>query len=177
MSSYPHNPPFAADEVTMLRSWIDYYRDTIRTQTAGLDAAQLAATIPGHPAVMTLGGMVKHLAFVEQWWFTIALHDRPPVGFWVDVDWEADEDWDWSSARHDSPEELRAMYDAEVARSDAALDEALAAGGLDQPGRRARSDGSVATLRWILVHMVEEYARHAGHADLIRESVDGAVDL
>lgn len=146
MSSYPHNPPFAADEVTMLRSWIDYYRDTIRTQTAGLDAAQLAATIPGHPAVMTLGGMVKHLAFVEQWWFTIALHGRPPVGFWADVDWDADEDWDWSSARHDSPEELRAMYDAEVARSDAALDEALAAGGLDQPGKRARSDGSVATL-------------------------------
>lgn len=177
MSSYPHNPPFAADEVTMLRGWIGYYRDTIRAQTAGLDADQLAATIPGHPAVMTLGGMLKHLTFVEQWWLTIALHDREPQGFWADVDWDADADWDWTSARHDSPEELLAMYDAEVARSDAAVDEALGDGGLDQLAKRPRSDGQPATLRWILVHLVEEYARHAGHADLIRESVDGTVDL
>jgi uncharacterized damage-inducible protein DinB len=177
MSSYPHNPPYAADEVTMLRGWIDYYRDTVRAQVGGLGAGQLAATIPGHPAVMTLGGMLKHLTFVEQWWFTIALHDRPPSGFWADVDWDADPDWDWSSARHDTPEQLLAMYDDEVARSDAALDEALAAGDLDQPGRRPRSNGEVATLRWILVHMVEEYARHAGHADLIRQSIDGATDV
>jgi uncharacterized damage-inducible protein DinB len=177
MSSYPHNPPLAADETTMLRGWIDYYRDTLRAQTAGLDAVQLAATIPGHPAVMTLGGMLKHLTFVEQWWFTMVLHDRPPMGFWAEADWKADEDWDWSSARHDTPEALRAMYDEEVARSDAALDEALSTGGLDQPARRSRRDGTPATLRWILVHMVEEYARHAGHADLIRESVDGTVDL
>jgi uncharacterized damage-inducible protein DinB len=177
VSSYPRNPPFAADETSMLRAWIDYYRDTIRAQTAGLDADQLAARIPGHPAVMTLGGMLKHLAFVEQWWCSIALHDRPPAGIWADVDWEADADWDWSSARHDSPEELRRLFDDEVARSDVALDEALSAGGLDQAARRPRSDGEVATLRWILVHLVEEYARHAGHADLIRESVDGAVDL
>lgn len=177
MSSYPDNPPFAADEVSMLRGFLDYYRDTLRAQTAGLDADQLAATIPGHPAVMTLGGMLKHLTFVEQWWFTIALHDRPPVGFWADVDWDADEDWDWSSARHDTPEQLRAMYDEEVTRSDAALDEALAAGDLDQLARRRRRNGDAASLRWILVHMVEEYARHAGHADLLRESVDGTVDL
>jgi hypothetical protein len=90
---------------------------------------------------------------------------------------DADSDWDWRSARHDSPEELRATYDAEVARSDASLDEALAHGDLDQLAKRARGDGQVATLRWILLHLVEEYARHAGHADLVRESVDGAVDL
>ena len=173
----PHHPPYAADETTMLRAFLDSYRDTVRRQTAGLDADQLGATIAGHPTTMTLGGMLKHLAFVEQWWFTIVLHGRPPQGFWADVDWDADRDWDWSSARHDTPEELRAVYDEEVASSDASLDEALAHGDLDQPGRRARGDGQVATLRWILVHMVEEYARHAGHADLIRESVDGAVDL
>ena len=106
------------------------------------------------------------------------LHDRPPAGFWADVDWDADEDWDWSSARHDTPEELRAMYDEEVARSDAALDEALAARRTSTSRASGRAaTAPVATLRWILVHMVEEYARHAGHADLIRESVDGAVDL
>ena len=125
---------------------------------------------------MTLGGMVKHLTFVEQWWFTIVLHGRPPQGFWADVDWDADRGLglEFRTARH----ARGAAGDAtttEVARSDAALDEALAAGDLDQPGKRARSDGHAsATLRWILVHMVEEYARHAGHADLIRESVDGA---
>jgi uncharacterized damage-inducible protein DinB len=177
MSSSPHTPPFVADEVTMLRAWIDHHRDTIRAQTAGLDADQLAATIPGHPTVMTLGGMLKHLAFVEQWWFTVVVHDRPPAGLWADVDWAADQDWDWSSARHDTPEALRAMFDDEVARSDAALDEALSTGDLDQLGRRARSNGEAASLRWILFHVVEEYARHAGHADLIRESVDGTVGL
>lgn len=177
MSSYPRTPALAADETTMLRAWLDHYRDTVRAQTSGLDAEQLAATIPGHPAVMTLGGMFKHLAYVEQWWFSIVLHDRAPVGFWADVDWDADQDWDWSSARHDSPQELREIYDAEVAHADAALDEALAAGDLDQLARRPRGDGQVASLRWILVHMVEEYARHAGHGDLLRESVDGTVGL
>jgi hypothetical protein len=90
---------------------------------------------------MTLGGILKHLAFVEQWWFTMVLHGRPPQGIWADVDWDADRDWDWHSARHDTPEELRATYDAEVARSEASLDEALAHGDLDQTARRSRGDG------------------------------------
>ncbi|WP_210502814.1 DinB family protein [Nocardioides xinjiangensis] len=168
-------PPYTADEVTTLRSFLDYFRATLRRQAQGLDAAQLAQALP--PSTVTLGGLLKHLAYVEEWWFTEVLHGRPAAGVWADVDWEADADWDWHSAADDSPEELHALLAEEIARADAAIDEALADGGLDRLAARPRGDGSVASLRWILVHMIEEYARHCGHADLVRESVDGATDL
>ena len=89
------------------------------------------------------------------------------------MDWDADPDWEWHSAAEDSPEELRAIWEDAVARSRAVVTEALASGGLDQLARRTWPDGSAPSLRWILLHMIEEYARHNGHADLIRESVDG----
>ena len=91
---------------------------------------------------------------------------------WASVDWWADGDWDWHSAADDTPEQLWALYDAEVA----AADRVYAAARLDDlagtPNHRAQTR---ANLRWILVHLIEEYARHNGHADLIRESIDGAV--
>jgi len=80
-----------------------------------------------------------------------------------------------ASAAQDSPERLRELWQAAVARSRARVAEVLADGGLDRPARRTWPDGRSPSLRWILVHMVEEYARHNGHADLLRESVDGAV--
>jgi hypothetical protein len=89
------------------------------------------------------------------------------------VDWKADSDWEWHSAAQDTPEQLRALWQQAVARSRAAVTEALAGGGLGQLAQRALPDGSVPSLGWILIHMVEEYSRHNGHADLIRESVDG----
>jgi hypothetical protein len=89
------------------------------------------------------------------------------------VDWDADRDWDWHSAAEDTPEQLRALWQDTVARSRSLVSEALADGGLDQLSRRTWPDGEAPSLRWILVHMVEEYARHNGHADLLRESVDG----
>ena len=168
------DPPAVADEVTMLRGFLDHFRSTLRLQAAGLDAQQLATRL--EPSTMTLGGMLKHLTYVEQWWFEIVLLGRDQRGFWADVDWDADQDWDWNSAVHDSPEELDAMLAEQIAVSDAALDEALADGGLDRLAERARR-GSRVSLRWIMVHMVEEYARHCGHADLIRESIDGATEL
>lgn len=167
--------PNDADEVTTLRGFLDLFRDTLRRQCSGIGADGLDQTLP--PSTMTLGGMLKHLAFVEQWWFSIVLHGHEPSGIWADVDWEADEDWDWHSAAHDSPDQLRAWLDEAIATSDRLVDEALARGeGLDLRAARERR-GSAPTLRWILVHMVEEYARHCGHADLIRESIDGATDL
>jgi len=169
------DPPYSADEATMLRAFLDYFRATLRRQAAGLDAEQLARTLG--PSTMTLGGMVKHLALVEHYWFWEVLHGRPATGVWADVDWDADEDWDWHSAAEDTPTELDALLAEEIARADAAIDEALADGGLERLAVRPRRDGSVASLRWILVHMVEEYARHAGHADLIRESIDGSTGL
>ena len=91
------------------------------------------------------------------------------------VDWEADEDWDFHSAAQDTPEELAALHDASIAASDAILREALADGGLDSlSAKPSRRTGAHFDLRWIVTHLVEEYARHNGHADFLRESIDGA---
>jgi uncharacterized damage-inducible protein DinB len=122
---------------------------------------------------MTLGGMLKHLAYIEDLWFSRKLHGRDPEPPWDSVDWEADPDWDWHSAADDSPEQLHALWQEAAARSRSLVAEALAEGGLNRLARRGWPSGEVPNLRWILVHMIEEYARHNGHADLLRESVDG----
>ncbi|MFI7693905.1 DinB family protein [Nonomuraea sp. NPDC049655] len=164
-------PPFMGDETETLLGFLDFLRATLEWKCSGLDAAGLGATIAASP--MTLGGMLKHLAYVEDHWFSRRLHGNDLNAPWDTVDWTADPDWDWHSAAHDSPDELRALWRDAVARSRALTAEALAAGGLDQPAQRPWPDGRRPHLRWILVHMIEEYARHNGHADLIRESVDG----
>ena len=88
------------------------------------------------------------------------------------MDW--DTDWDIDSARHDTTSELRTLFDDAVRRSDAVVDEALQRGGLDTESVLASpQSGETFTLRWIMAHMIEEYARHNGHADMIRQSVDG----
>jgi uncharacterized damage-inducible protein DinB len=164
-------PPVAADETATLLGFLEFHRATLEWKSAGLDAAGLAATVGG--SSLTLGGMLKHLSYVEDHWFSLFLHgqDRQPP--WDTVDWAADPDWDWHSAAGDSPEQLRTLWRDTVARSRVLVDKALADGGLDQLARRTWSDGRAPSLRWILVHMIEEYSRHNGHADLIRESVDG----
>jgi uncharacterized damage-inducible protein DinB len=123
---------------------------------------------------MTLGGLLKHMAYVEGSWFSQSLHghDREPP--WDTVDWSADPDWEWHSAGEDSPEQLLALWLDAVARSRVLVSEALSGNGLEQLAKRTWPDGSAPSLRWIVVHMIEEYARHNGHADLLRESVDGA---
>jgi uncharacterized damage-inducible protein DinB len=123
---------------------------------------------------MTLGGMLKHLAYVEDHWFSRSLHGRAPEPPWDTVDWKADPDWDWHSAVQDTPGQLRALWEETVARSRSLVAEALADGDPGRPARRSWPDGRAPSLRWILCHMIEEYARHNGHADLLRESVDGA---
>ena len=163
-------PPTDADERTTLVAYLDWHRDTLRIKTAGLDAAQLDTPHP--PSGMTLGGLLKHLAYVENWWFRSVMAgyaDEP----WASVDWDADEDWDWHSAKDDTPAQLRDLFEAEVARSDAVL---ASYDSLDALAVRTNHrTGGPYHLRWILVHMLEEYARHNGHADLIREAVDGSV--
>ena len=127
---------------------------------------------------MTLGGMLKHLAGVEEWWLPMVLEGRESEPEWVDeAAMEADDDWEWHSAKDDDVETLFELFDTAVTEADRVIDAALEGEGLDTLAKRPRRDGSVATLRWILVHLIEEYARHAGHADLIRESIDGATDL
>ena len=122
---------------------------------------------------MTLGGLLKHMAYVESDWFSRVLHARDPQPPWDTVDWKADRDWEWHSAADDTPAQLLTLWDNAVTESRALFAEALANGGLDQMAKRIWPDGGSPSLRWIVVHMIEEYARHNGHADLLRESVDG----
>ena len=166
--------PLAADEVTTLRSFLDYFRATLRRQVEGLSAEQLSRTLA--PSPVTLGGVLSHLSFVEDYWCTHVLHGEQPAEPWRSADWRADPDHDWHRAAGLAADQLLAEHAAAVEAADRAIDRALAAGGLDTLAVVPRH-GSTASLRWILVHLVEEYARHAGHADLVRESVDGTTGL
>jgi uncharacterized damage-inducible protein DinB len=166
-------PPLAADENGTLLGFLEYQRATLAWKCGGLDAAGLGAKVAA--SSMTLGGLLKHMAYVEDMWFSRSLHGRDPAPPWDTVDWKADEDWDWHSAGEDTPEHLHALWDGAVARSRSRVAEALADGGLDRLATGVPSSWGpeAPSLRWIVVHMIEEYARHNGHADLLREYVDG----
>jgi uncharacterized damage-inducible protein DinB len=164
-------PPDRGDETATLLGFLELQRSTLVWKCDRLDAAGLRATVGA--SSMTLGGLLKHMALVEDWWFSQWLLGRPASPPWDDIDWESDPDWEWRSAADDSPDELRALWRAAAARSRAAVDEALERGDLGQPATRTGADGHSPSLRWILCHMIEEYARHNGHADLLRESIDG----
>jgi uncharacterized damage-inducible protein DinB len=164
-------PPPASDEIATLVGFLEYQRATLAWKCAGLGAAGLQTKVAA--SSMTLGGILKHLAYVESQWFSRWLHGRDLEPPWDAVDWTADPNWDWHSATEDTPEQLRALWQDSVSRSRTLVAETLADGGLGQLALRTWPDGQAPSLRWILVHMIEEYARHNGHADLIRESVDG----
>jgi Protein of unknown function (DUF664) len=166
-------PPVAGDEASTLLGILERLRFYISWKCGGLDAAGLRAKHP--PSAITLGGLLKHLALIEDSHFAQLLFDRDPGPPWNTVDWDADPDWDWHSAAEDSPEELFALWEGAVDRSRAVVEKALAEGGLDQLGQFTDPHGRTPNLRRILVDLIEEYARHVGHADLIRESIDGLV--
>lgn len=163
-------PPVDGDELPMALGFLDFLRATMRWKCEDLDADGLRATTAS--SAMTLGGLLKHLAWVEDHWFSRRLLGRDAAPPWADVDWDADRDWEWNSASSDTPAELLALWDASVERSRAAVTE-VAAAGVDRRAQAPWPDGRSPTLRWIVLHMIEEYARHCGHADLLRESVDG----
>ncbi|HUG16742.1 MAG TPA: DUF664 domain-containing protein [Thermomicrobiales bacterium] len=170
--SQPDAPAIDEEAATLL--WfLERQRATFAWKTAGLDAAGLRATLP--PSTMTLGGMLKHLARFEDDMSTEWLQGLQQLAPWNAVDWDADREWDWRTAAADSPDELYDRWRDAVSRSRALFADAVA-GGLNRGGMG--NDGAPAglpALRAILVNMIEEYARHNGHADLIRESVDGLV--
>ncbi len=160
------------DELATLKGFLEFHRATLAWKTKGLTADQFNVTAA--KSTMTLGGMFKHLAYVEQQWFHVVLHDREPLEPWASVDWKADNDWDWNSAANDTPEQLLALWKRAVDSSRKNLVEALRGSDLNQIAKRPPwRDGRAPNLRWILIHMIEEYARHNGHIDLIRESIDG----
>jgi uncharacterized damage-inducible protein DinB len=164
-------PPPGGDEAATLLGFLDFQRATLAWKCAGLDADGLRRTVGA--STMTLGGMLKHLALVEDAWCSRSLYGNERQPPWSTVDWDADPDWEWRPAAEDTPDELRARWETAVARSRVLVDEALADGGLGRLAKRTWPDGRAPSLRWILCHLIEEYARHNGHADLIRESIDG----
>jgi uncharacterized damage-inducible protein DinB len=143
-------PPLAADETATLLGFLDYQRATLAWKCSGLDSAGLQAKVAA--SSITLGGLLKHLAYVEDSWFSQLLHDREKASPWDAVDWDADQDWEWHSAARDTPEQLFTLWQDAAARSRTLVAEALADGGLDQLPRRTRSsvrhpacDGSSST--------------------------------
>ena len=125
------------------------------------------------PSAMTLGGILKHLALGEEYWFGERFLGRPLGPPWGDVDWDTAPDWERRTAAEDSPEQLYAIWSDAVQTSRNVVAEALAQGGLDQSAAFVTSEGESPSLRRLLIDMIAEYARHVGHSDLIRESIDG----
>jgi hypothetical protein len=161
----------AGDEAETLLSTLDRIRATFAWKTGGLDAAGLNARLG--PSTMTLGGLVKHLALIEDYYFTVKLLGGELGPQWREA--EDGDDWEWRSAAGDTPEELTALWQGAVTRSRAAVADVLARGGLDTLAAKPAHWGATLNLRRIVADLIEEYARHTGHADLLRESVDGLV--
>lgn len=168
-----HEPPMTAREAETLLFALDRSRAQLAWKCGGLDAAGLGKVLP--PSAMTLGGLLKHLALVEDFYTTRDVTGQPLGPPWLAADFDADPDWEWHSAAGDSPESLYELWRGAVERSRAAWAAALAHGGLDQPAKFIPESGEPRNLRRVLVDLHDEYARHVGHADLLREAVDGLV--
>ena len=169
----PWEPPFAGTEVEHLNGALDRMRTTFRWKADDLDSTGLQTRIGA--SALTLGGLLKHLAVVEDHIFTTKLTGEPLGAPWDVNGWDDNDDWEFDSAADDSPEQLYALWDGAVERSRARLGAALADGGLDQLVHVSDRDGHHASLRRLVCDLIEEYGRHTGHADLLREAVDGRV--
>ncbi|MCW2907870.1 MAG: hypothetical protein JWL68_2659 [Actinomycetia bacterium] len=166
-------PSLDADEVEMLLFALERSRAQFAWKCGGLDATGLRRQHP--PSAMTLGGLVKHMAGVEERMMALAVTGQPPAPPWDAIPPGTDPDWEWRTAADDSPEELYALWRSAVERSVAAVDAALPDGGLDRLAALTLGNGKSPNLRRMLVDLHDEYARHVGHADLFREAVDGLV--
>ncbi len=168
----PWEPAIAGTETEQLLGALDRQRWTFRYKADGLDVAGLTTTIGA--SSLTLGGLLKHLALVEDVQVTEKL-DGGPYGERWDL-YGAGESENWHLEVGDTtPEELYDLYDRTVERVRAKVAAVLAEGGLDQPTAARLPDGRTASLRRVLLDLLEEYGRHTGHADLLREAVDGRV--
>jgi uncharacterized damage-inducible protein DinB len=168
-----HEASMTAGETEMLLFALERARAQFAWKCGGLDAAGLEKPHP--PSTMTLGGLLKHMALVEDHYVARDVTGQPIHPPWDAVDFDADPRWEWRSAASDTPEELYALWRGAVDRSQAAWARALADGGLDQPSKFTTPSGEHPNLRRVLVDLIEEYIRHTGHADLLREAVDGLV--
>jgi hypothetical protein len=171
-TEFPWEPPFAGTEVEHLLGSLDRLRTTFRWKTDDLDATGLQSRVGA--STLTLGGLLKHLAFVEDYTSTTKLRGGPPGEPW-ETEHDGSEGWEFRTAPDDPPERLYAYWDDAVARSRERLDAAVVDGGLDRPTALSGPDGRPASVRRLVCDLIEEYGRHTGHADLLREAVDGRV--
>ncbi|MCW2798134.1 DUF664 domain-containing protein [Nocardioides sp.] len=169
----PWEPPIAGTEAEHLVGALDRLRATFRWKAGDLDAAGLQTRLGA--SSLTLGGLLKHLAVQEDYASATKLSGDPLGAPWDTSDWDGDDDWEFTSAAGDTPEQLYALWDGAVERSRARFDAALADGGPDQQVHVSWPDGRHASMRRLLCDLIEEYGRHTGHADLLREAVDGRV--
>jgi uncharacterized damage-inducible protein DinB len=162
-------PKRDSDESEGLVGMLDLQRATILHKCEGLDHEQLNRVHP--PSTLTLAALLKHLAAVEDSWITERFCGKQMPEPWASAPYDDDEDWEFHSAVNDSPEYLRQLYAAACARSNTAI------ANLPPDALAPAPDyyGNLWNLRWVLLHLIEETARHAGHADLLRESIDGVV--
>jgi uncharacterized damage-inducible protein DinB len=157
--------PYEADERTMLVAWLEYHRATLLQKCEGLDDEQLRAR-SCEPSDMSLHGLVRHMAEVERWWFRRFLA-QDDIGSIFDFDDDPDRDFHIADDERFKDDVARFREECDHARE---ITDWL--GSLDVVVEHPRR-GPISA-RWVLVHMVEEYARHNGHADLLRERIDGA---
>ncbi|GGN30992.1 DinB family protein [Streptomyces fuscichromogenes] len=166
MTTERRDPAVDAGERTMLEGWLEFHRQTLAMKCEGLTDAQLR-TASVEPSPMSLMGLVRHMADVERNWYRrILIGEEVPFRYWTDED----PDGDFHLTRADTWQEAYSNWQSEIATA-----RSNAAGfGLDDLSQgRHRRTGEQISLRWIHTHMIEEYARHNGHADLIRERIDG----
>ncbi|MET8865768.1 DinB family protein [Nonomuraea sp. NPDC004580] len=157
-------PPLTGDERTMLGNWLEWHRGTLAVKCAGLTDDQLRLR-SAEPSELSLLGLVRHMAHVERVWFRNVLNGEDLPKLW---DKDRDNDADFNEVDTASVKEAFATWQEEIEHARAIS----AAKPLDAVGDRKGRD---CTHRYILVHMIEEYARHNGHADLLRERIDGVI--
>lgn len=157
--------PRNADERTTLVAFLEWQRATLARKCAGLTPEQLRER-SAPPSTLSLLGLVRHMADVERGWFrrTLAMEDIPEI-----YSSESDPDGEFDNVDTADVSEAFATWHDEYERAR----QIVASRGLDDSGRQRQ--GNIVTMRWILVHMIEEYSRHNGHADLLRQRIDGAV--
>lgn len=160
-------PDPATSERETLTQYLDYQRETILLKAEGLDRRQLARKLPDSD--LTLAGLLYHLAYVEESWMEEQFQGASLRDPWRYVDWDTDPDWEFRRAVTLAPETVRQRYRDACDRSRAVT---AKADSLDQLSA-VPFQGKSFTLRWVLLHLIEETARHAGHADLLREAIDG----
>jgi Protein of unknown function (DUF664) len=158
-------PPTTADERTALDAWLDFHRETLLFKCHGLTGEQLARRTAA-PSTMSLLGLVRHVAEAERAWFRRLFAGQAEAGYLFVSEDRPHGDFDLAEAGGAEADYATFIRECELAR------QAAAGRSLDDTFKHPSLEGEI-DLRWVYIHMIEEYARHNGHADILREQIDG----